>query len=168
MIQRSSETAPRRKGRIGRFFHRLFYVVVILIAALAVYAWATGARQDPIEAGEPHMRAVIYTDYGSPDVLQLCEVKKPTPNDDQVLVKVHAASVNPLDWHFIRGTPFIARVGLMGLRKPKVPRLGVDYSGTIEAVGKNVMELKVGDEVFGGKTALSPIMYARVQIGRWR
>ncbi|MDQ6809392.1 MAG: NAD(P)-dependent alcohol dehydrogenase [Verrucomicrobiota bacterium] len=108
------------------------------------------------------MRAVVYTDYGSPDVLRVREIKKPAPSDDQVLIKVHAASVNPLDWHFIRGTPFIARLGMMGLRKPKLPRLGVDYAGTIEAVGKNVTQFRPGDEVFGGKTgAFSEYLCAR-------
>ncbi len=127
-------------------------MIIVLLAGLAVYAWVTGAQQEPVETGEPHMIAVVYTEYGLPDVLELREVKKPVPNDDQVLIKVHAASVNPLDWHFIRGTPLIGRLGLMGLRKPKVPRLGVDYAGTVEAVGKNVTELKPGVEVFGGKT----------------
>ena len=152
MTQRSSETSPRRKGRIRRVLRRVFYAIIILIAALAIYAWVTGARQEAIETGEPHMKAVVYTEYGSPDVLQIRDIKKPVPNDNEILVKVHAAAVNPLDWHFIRGTPFIGRLGLMGLRKPKVPRLGVDYAGTVEAVGKNVRLFKPGDEVFGGKT----------------
>ena len=152
MTQRSSETSPPRKGRIRRVLRRVFYAIIILIAALALYAWVTGARQEAIETGEPHMKAVVYTEYGSPDVLQIRDIRKPVPNDDEILVKVHAASVNPLDWHFIRGTPFIGRLGLMGLRKPKVPRLGVDYAGTVEAVGKNVRLFKPGDEVFGGKT----------------
>ena len=152
MTQRSSETSPPRKGRIRRVLRRVFYAIIILIAALALYAWVTGARQEAIETGEPHMKAVVYTEYGSPDVLQIRDIRKPVPNDDEILVKVHAAAVNPLDWHFIRGTPFIGRLGLMGLRKPKVPRLGVDYAGTVEAVGKNVRLFKPGDEVFGGKT----------------
>jgi len=152
MTQRSSETSPPRKGRIRRVLRRVFYAIIILIAALALYAWVTGARQEAIETGEPHMKAVVYTEYGSPDVLQIRDIKKPAPNDNEILVKVHAAAVNPLDWHFIRGTPFIGRLGLMGLRKPKVPRLGVDYAGTVEAVGKNVRLFKPGDEVFGGKT----------------
>ncbi|HEV8185858.1 MAG TPA: NAD(P)-dependent alcohol dehydrogenase [Chthoniobacterales bacterium] len=152
MTQRSSETSPPRKERIRRVLRRVFHAIIILIAALAIYAWVTGARQEAIETGEPHMKAVVYTEYGSPDVLQIRDIKKPVPNDDEILVKVHAASVNPLDWHFIRGTPFIGRLGLMGLRKPKVPRLGVDYAGTVEAVGKNVRLFKPGDKVFGGKT----------------
>ncbi|MDQ6765264.1 MAG: NAD(P)-dependent alcohol dehydrogenase [Verrucomicrobiota bacterium] len=97
------------------------------------------------------MKAVVYTDYGSPNVLAIREIKRPVPDDDQVLVKVRAASVNPLDWHFIEGTPYIMRLGV-GLRKPKVPRLGVDFAGVVEAVGKNVTQFKVGDDVFGGKT----------------
>ncbi len=152
MTQSSADTLPRAKGRIRGFLRRALYAVVILVAGFAIYAWATGVRQEPIETGEPHMKAVVYTDYGSPDVLQIKDLKKPLPNNDQVLVRVHSASVNPLDWHFIRGTPLIGRLGLMGLRKPKVPRLGVDYAGTVEAVGKDVTQFKAGDEVFGGKT----------------
>ena len=147
----NTEPAPRRKGRIGRALLRAFYLVLILIGAFAIYAWATGARQDPIETGEPHMKAVVYTNYGSPDVLEIRDIKKPVPNDDQVLIKVRAASVNPLDWHFIEGTPYIMRLGV-GLRKPKDPRLGVDLAGQVEAVGKNVTQFKPGDEVFGART----------------
>ncbi|MBA3834094.1 MAG: NAD(P)-dependent alcohol dehydrogenase [Chthoniobacterales bacterium] len=98
------------------------------------------------------MKAVVYNRYGSPDVLEVRDVKKPVPDDDEVLIKVRAASVNPLDWHFIEGTPYIMRAMGVGLRKPKVPRLGVDMAGQVEAVGKNVTQFKPGDEVFGGKT----------------
>jgi NADPH:quinone reductase-like Zn-dependent oxidoreductase len=151
MTPPNSETSPRPKGRIRRFLKRLLYLVFILIGGLAIYAWATGAQQEPIETGEPHMKAVVYTDYGPPDVLQIRDIKKPVPNDDQVLVKVRATSVNPYDWHFIRGTPYVMRAMMVGLRKPKDPRLGVDYAGTVEAVGKNVTQFKPGDEVFGGR-----------------
>jgi NADPH:quinone reductase-like Zn-dependent oxidoreductase len=148
----TAESSPRRKGRIRRVLKRVFYLIVILIGIGAIYAWATGARQEPIETGEPHMKAVVYTDYGSPGVLQIRDVKKPVPNDDQVLIKVRAASVNPLDWHFMEGTPYIMRAIGVGLRKPKDPRLGVDMAGQVEAVGKNVTQFKPGDEVFGGRT----------------
>jgi NADPH:quinone reductase-like Zn-dependent oxidoreductase len=94
------------------------------------------------------MKAIIFEKYGSPEVLQLKEVPKPRPKDNEVLIKVHAASVNPLDWHVMRGSPFIARLSF-GLRKPKHPILGADVSGVVEAVGKNVKEFKPGDEVFG-------------------
>jgi NADPH:quinone reductase-like Zn-dependent oxidoreductase len=94
------------------------------------------------------MKAIVYTQYGSPDVLQLTEVEKPTPADEEVLIKIHAASVNPLDWHFMRGTPYLVRI-IAGLRKPKVTRLGVDVAGRVEAVGRKVTQFKPGDEVFG-------------------
>ncbi len=97
------------------------------------------------------MKAIVYCEYGSPDVLKLEDIEKPTPGDDQVLVRVRAASVNPLDWHYIRGTPYFMRLGA-GLRKPKVTRLGVDFAGTVEAVGRNVKRFQPGDEVFGGRT----------------
>ena len=146
------EPSPRRKGRIRRVLKRVFNLIVILIGVFAIYAWATGARQEPIETGEPHMKAVVYTNYGSPDVLEIRDVKRPVPNDDQILIKVRAAAVNPLDWHFMEGTPYIMRAMGVGLRKPKDPRLGVDVAGQVEAVGKNVTQFKPGDEVFGGKT----------------
>jgi NADPH:quinone reductase-like Zn-dependent oxidoreductase len=94
------------------------------------------------------MKAILFSKYGSPDVLQLAEVEKPVPNDDQVLVKVVVASANPLDWHRMRGEPFIARLD-GGLRKPKDPKLGADIAGIVEAVGKNVAAFKPGDQVFG-------------------
>jgi NADPH:quinone reductase-like Zn-dependent oxidoreductase len=94
------------------------------------------------------MRAITYIEYGPPDVLQFTEVAKPTPKDDEVLIKIRAASVNPLDWHFMRGTPHLIRIH-SGLRRPKATRLGVDVAGQIEAVGKNVTQFQPGDEVFG-------------------
>lgn len=95
------------------------------------------------------MRAITYTEYGPPDVLQFTEVAKPTPKDDEVLIKIRAASVNPLDWHFMRGEPFFVRLMIGGLLKPKVTRLGVDVAGQVEAVGRNVTQFKPGEEVFG-------------------
>src|SRR5450755_96007 len=147
----NAESSPRRKGRIRRGLKRVFYLIILVIGVFAIYAWATGAQQEPIETGEPHMKAVVYTNYGSPDVLEIRDVKKPVPNDDQVLIKVRAASINPLDWHFMEGTPYIMRAIGVGLRKPKDPRLGVDMAGQVEAVGKNVTLFKPGDEVFGGR-----------------
>ncbi|MFZ3375431.1 MAG: NAD(P)-dependent alcohol dehydrogenase [Chthoniobacterales bacterium] len=96
------------------------------------------------------MKAIIYCDYGLPN-LKLEDVEKPVPNDEQILVKVRAASVNPYDWHFVEGTPKIMRLMGVGLRKPKDTRLGVDFAGTVEAAGKNVTQFKPGDEVFGGR-----------------
>lgn len=96
------------------------------------------------------MKAITFTRYGSPDVLELEEVEKPTPKDDEVLIKIHAASVNAADWHLLRADPFPVRF-MLGLSKPK-PKfqiLGGDVAGVVEAVGKNVTEFKIGDEVFG-------------------
>ena len=93
------------------------------------------------------MKAIVYYNYGPPDVLKCKEVEKPVPNDDEVLIRVHAASVNPLDLIF-RGTPYLIRI-MTGLRKPKNTRSGVDVAGQVEAVGRNVTQFKPGDEVFG-------------------
>ncbi|MCX6134303.1 MAG: NAD(P)-dependent alcohol dehydrogenase [Ignavibacteriales bacterium] len=94
------------------------------------------------------MKAIVYHNYGSPDVLKCEEVEKPTPGDNEVLIQVRAASVNPLDWHFVRGIPYFLRI-MAGVRKPKSTRLGVDLAGKVEAVGRNVTRFKPGDEVFG-------------------
>ncbi|WP_314585674.1 NAD(P)-dependent alcohol dehydrogenase [Paenibacillus terrigena] len=94
------------------------------------------------------MKAIVYAKYGSPDVLQLNEVERPVPKYNEVLVHVHAASANPLDWHFMRGTPYIMRIQT-GLFRPKNNVMGVDVAGRIEAVGKDVKEFQPGDEVFG-------------------
>lgn len=94
------------------------------------------------------MKAIVYTKYGSPDVLELKEVEKPTPKAHEVLIKVHAASANPADWHLMRGEPFIARFA-NGLRKPKNTRLGADVAGRVEAIGNSVTHFQVGDAVFG-------------------
>lgn len=94
------------------------------------------------------MKAVVYRTYGSPDVLRCEDVPKPAPADDQVLVKVEAASVNPLDWHFVRGEPYPMRLQA-GLRTPKSGRLGVDVAGRVEATGPAVTAFRPGDRVFG-------------------
>lgn len=98
------------------------------------------------------MRVIEYTEYGPPDVLQVAEVPKPTPTDDEVLIKIRAASVNALDWRLMRGKPMIVRLAGGGLRKPKVTRPGVDVAGQVEAVGRSVTQFKPGDEVFGSCT----------------
>ncbi len=95
------------------------------------------------------MKAIVYTTYGSPDVLQLKDVDKPAAKDDQVLIKVHAASVNAYDWHFLTADIFLIRLMGGGLLKPKNTRLGADLSGQVEAVGRNVKQFQPGDEVFG-------------------
>lgn len=94
------------------------------------------------------MKAIVCTKYGPPEVLQLKEVEKPTPKDNEVLIKVHAASVNDWDWGLLRGKPFVNRL-LFGLLKPKIKILGVDIAGRVEAAGRKVKQFQPGDEVFG-------------------
>ena len=96
------------------------------------------------------MKAAVRDRYGSPEVVEVREVEKPVPTEDEVLVRVRAVSVNLADWYAVTGRPYVGRTQ-MGLRKPKSDRLGVDYAGTVEAVGRDVMELQPGDEVFGGR-----------------
>ena len=126
--------------------------LAVAIFALAIVLSYTSACGPAPEAsgGTELMKAVVYRCYGSPDVLSLEDVEKPTPADDEVLVRVHAASVNPLDWHYMRGSPYIMRLG-SGLGAPKDTRMGVDYAGVVEAVGSDVQMFKPGDEVFGGR-----------------
>ena len=95
------------------------------------------------------MKAIVYTKYGPPDVLKIDEVEKPTPKDKQVLIKVHAASVNAGDYRVMRANPFLVRLMTGGLLKPKNTRLGSDVAGRVEAVGENVKQFRPGDEVFG-------------------
>lgn len=94
------------------------------------------------------MKAILFSRYGSPDVLHLAHVERPEPNGEQVLVKIIAAAANPLDWHRMRAAPFLVRLG-DGFFQPKDPRLGADIAGRVEAVGKDVTEFHPGDEVFG-------------------
>jgi NADPH:quinone reductase-like Zn-dependent oxidoreductase len=138
--------------RILKWIFRIVLVLLILAFLFVFVAyWRSTNDCDQLTVAQgDKMKAIVYCDYGLAN-LKLAEIAKPTPTDDQILVKVHAASVNPLDWHFIEGTPKIMRALGVGLRKPKDPRLGVDFAGTVEAVGKNVTQFKPGDEVFGGR-----------------
>ncbi|HEY4281928.1 MAG TPA: NAD(P)-dependent alcohol dehydrogenase [Chthoniobacterales bacterium] len=125
-------------------------VLIGLFVGFQIAYWRSTNDCQRLAAQDNPMKAIVYCDYGLAN-LKLENIEKPVPNDDQLLIKIHAASVNPLDWHYIEGTPMIMRALGVGLRKPKDTRLGVDYSGTVEAVGKNVTLFKPGDEVFGGK-----------------
>jgi NADPH:quinone reductase-like Zn-dependent oxidoreductase len=124
--------------------------LIITTSCIAALMFTGNVRaQTPSPTAASRIKAYFYRDYGSPDVLQLEEIEKPVPADDQVLVRVRAASINPLDWHYMEGTPYIVRLLEFGLLKPKVPRLGVDLAGQVESVGNKVTQFKVGDEVFG-------------------
>jgi len=149
----NDETQPKpRRKRWKRILKWTGGVILVALIAWAFIAYWTSTNDCERYAAVPAnpMKAVVYCDYGVPN-LKLQEIEKPTPADDQLLVKVRAASVNPLDWHFIEGTPYVMRAMGVGLRKPKDTRLGVDFAGTVEAVGKNVTKFKPGDEVFGGR-----------------
>src|SRR6266571_4259352 len=137
--------------RILKWIVRIVFALLI-VAFLFVFVayWRSTNDRGKTAATTNPMKAIVYCDYGLAN-LKLADVEKPTPTDDQILVKVHAASVNPYDWHFVEGTPKIMRAMGVGLRKPKDTRLGVDFAGTIEAVGKNVTQFKPGDDVFGGR-----------------
>jgi NADPH:quinone reductase-like Zn-dependent oxidoreductase len=138
----------RHKIAIG-----ILLVLAIGVASLALVLSHNSACEPApaLSRDAETMKAVVYRCYGSPDVLRIEDIEKPTPADDEVLIKVHAASINPLDWHYMRGSPYIMRLGT-GVGAPKEIRLGVDYAGTIEAVGSAVKRFKPGDEVFGGRT----------------
>ncbi len=126
-------------------------IVLALVIWFEIAYWTSSNECDRKTAAPSNpMRAVVYCDYGLTN-LKLENIEKPVPTDDQLLVRVRAASLNPYDWHFIEGTPYIMRLMGVGLRKPKDTRLGVDFAGTVEAVGKNVTQFKPGDEVFGGR-----------------
>jgi NADPH:quinone reductase-like Zn-dependent oxidoreductase len=140
-----------------RLRYKILSVILALLAvgllslALVVSHDAPCGAAPSLPSDAKRMKAIVYRCYGSPDVLKLEDVEKPTVAANTVLVKVHAAAVNPLDFHYMRGTPYIVRIDA-GLGAPDNPRLGIDYAGTIEAVGSDVKQFKPGDEVFGGRT----------------
>jgi NADPH:quinone reductase-like Zn-dependent oxidoreductase len=129
----------------------LLVLLVLAVAGLAVTVRYTAACGDaPAAAFDgPAMQAIRHDCYGSPDVLRLERVPRPVPAEDGLLVRVRAASVNPLDWHYLRGSPYLMRLGT-GLGAPTDQRLGVDFAGTVEAVGPAVRQFRPGDAVFGG------------------
>src|SRR5437016_8661903 len=134
--------------RILKWSARVIMVALVLGFLVGFIAyWRSTNDCDRRPTPSNAMKAITHCEYGSPDVLKLEDVEKPVPNDNQLLVKVHAASVNPLDLT-IRG-PWLIRP-LLGLRKPKDIRPGVDDSGIVEAAGKNVTSFKQYDEAFGG------------------
>jgi len=141
-----------RFRKVLRVLRIVLIVVVIAMVPLAlVLSHDSPCTAAPaLGAGATPMKAIVSRCYGPPDALKLEDVEKPTPADDQILVKVHAAAVNPLDFHYMRGTPYIMRMD-SGIGTPKNARLGVDFAGTVEAVGKNVTRFHPGDEVFGGR-----------------
>lgn len=112
------------------------------------------------------MRAAVRDRYGPPDVVEVREVERPVPADDEVLVRVCAASLNMADWYTMAGRPYVARVAA-GLRRPKTARLGIDFAGVVEAIGRDVTHVAVGDEVFGGRDgAFAELVTVRKAVAR--
>src|SRR5213595_3500492 len=137
--------------RVLKWITGAIFVLLLLGSLVGFIAyWRSTNDCGKADAPTNPMKAIVYCDYGLAN-LKLEEIEKPVPNDDQILVRVRAASVNPYDWHFVEGTPYVMRAMGVGLRKPKDTRLGVDFAGTVEAVGKNVTQFKPGDEVFSGR-----------------
>lgn len=122
-------------------------VLFVLSVAIAT-CWSVTAASTAAAGGGELMNAIVYHEYGTADVLRLEEIERPVLGNNQVLIEVRAAAANPLDWHYMRGTPYLMRMD-SGLFRPKSTRLGVDVSGRVVAVGENVTRFKPGDEVFG-------------------
>ena len=131
----------------------LFFVVAMSSLGIVLSHDSVCESAPAISSGSETMNAIVYRCYGSTDVLNFEVIEKPTPADDEVLVKVVAAAVNPLDWHFMRGTPYFLRL-MSGVGAPKITGLGVDFAGIVEAVGSNVTQFEAGDEVFGGSNGV--------------
>ena len=140
--------------------------ILVALVALGLFAYWTSTNdcERQTAARTNPMKAIVRCDYGLSN-LKLEDIEKPVPGDDQILVKVHAVSVNPYDWHFVEGTPYVMRGMGIGLRKPKDICLGVDFAGTVEAVGKNVTQYKPGDDVFGGRNGAFAQYVCRRAVG---
>lgn len=138
---------------IKRISAALGVLVVIALIGLAVaMSYDAACEPAPVAgAGDTTMKAAVRRCYGPPDVLAVERVARPPLAADQMLVKVHAAGLNPLDWHRLRGTPYLMRIG-EGFGTPKDARLGIDFAGTVQAVGADVTRFKPGDEIFGGRS----------------
>ena len=128
----------------------VFALAIVSLAIALSYNGPCPAPRSLARDTQPAMKAVMQRCYGSPATLTLEEVARPTPAANELLVRVHAAAVNPLDWHSVAGSPYLMRLS-MGTGTPDDPRTGADFAGTVEAVGQQVTRFKVGDRVFGGK-----------------
>jgi NADPH:quinone reductase-like Zn-dependent oxidoreductase len=137
-----------------RLWHAFAGLLVVLVAATAVLAYTVSRTEDcapapPAPDIEGGFTGVTYRCYGSPEILELVTMEKPAPSGDEVLIRVRAAAVNPLDWHYMRGLPYFMRLD-SGIGVPEDNRMGVDFAGVVEAVGPDVTRFEIGDRVFGG------------------
>jgi len=139
--------------RRSRFASAARTIAVLLVLSLALLAWAVSRNGAPaptptLAPDAVSMRALVHRQYGSPALLRLERIAKPVPTSDQLLIRVRAAAVNPLDWHLMRGTPYVVRLQA-GLGHPRDVGVGVDFAGTVEATGARVSHFKIGDQIFG-------------------
>ena len=143
---------------------RRYKILGVVLGVLAIVSLTLGTflshnsacvPGQPLAAGATPMKGVVHQCYGSTETLNYEDIEKPVPADDEVLVKVRAASVNPLDWHYMRGTPVPHALAIRP-RRAEGSALGVDFAGTVEAVGRDVTQFQPGDDVFGGGRAPSP------------
>jgi NADPH:quinone reductase-like Zn-dependent oxidoreductase len=147
---------PRRRRENDVTLKKKILLVIASIMTLAIASCAITLSHDSpcppaptLAADATRMHAIVHRCYGGPESLSYEEIARPVPRDDQVLIKVHAAAVNPYDWHMMTGKPYFMRLG-MGVGRPDNVRTGVDFAGTVAAVGRNVTRFKPGDAVFGG------------------
>jgi NADPH:quinone reductase-like Zn-dependent oxidoreductase len=154
-----------------RLIRRVALGTLVISAALVlVVAWlvshdAGPAPVAPISPQSARMKALVFRQYGGPEVLRVEEIEKPFPKADELLIRVHAAALNPLDWHRMRGEPYPMRLMGQGVGRPRLIRLGVDFAGTVEAVGSQVRRFRVGDEVFGTADGAVADYVASTEVG---
>jgi len=140
--------SPTRKSLPALLRKKSARTVLFVLTVAIATGWSVTAASTAAAGGGELMNAIVYHEYGTADVLRLEEIERPVLGNNQVLIEVRAAAANPLDWHYMRGTPYLMRMD-SGLFRPKSTRLGVDVSGRVVAVGENVTRFKPGDEVFG-------------------
>ena len=147
----ASARKPRRRGCVSRLLRGVAVALVLVLGAAFAVAWLRSSNacdEGPLTGGPTPMTALVHCEYGGPEVLRFVQLPRPSPGPGEVLVRVRASSVNPADWHFMRGVPRLMRLS-EGLRKPASIRVGSDFAGVVESVGPGVTRLAVGDEVFG-------------------
>ena len=128
----------------------LFLIAITALALTIGYTKSCDTTSPiAVDQSDTSMKSVVYHCYGGPEVLRYQNIEKPQPTDTELLIKVEAAGVNPLDWHYMRGSPYLMRL-VAGIGAPDDPTMGVDFAGTVEATGSAVTRFKVGDRVYGG------------------
>jgi NADPH:quinone reductase-like Zn-dependent oxidoreductase len=157
----STQIAKQRRW----YRRKRYWIPLLFVAIVQALFWTSRPEPMPFRGSGESMRAMVYREYGTADVLKLETIERPLPNENQVLVQVRAAAINPLDWHYMRGTPYLLR-WFAGVRRPYDTRIGADVAGVVVAVGERVTQFKPGDEVFGVAADGSFAEYARASENR--